>query len=78
MLYDCSSVGLFCLLCMIRSSAECIVVKLKFVYHVRTWSTGDDVYMSGHLGCDVITSSRQWCSGNMEPFQGSAGGSIPP
>jgi hypothetical protein len=21
---------------------------------------------------------RQWCSGNMEPFQGSAGGSIPP
>ena len=23
-------------------------------------------------------TKRQWCSGNMEPFQGSAGGSIPP
>ena len=23
-------------------------------------------------------TERQWCSGNMEPFQGSAGGSIPP
>ncbi len=21
---------------------------------------------------------RQWCSGNMKPFQGLAGGSIPP
>ncbi len=25
-----------------------------------------------------LFTKRQWCSGNMKPFQGLAGGSIPP
>ncbi len=36
-------------------------------------STFNNIYII-HI---FILSARQWCSGNMKPFQGLAGGSIP-